>query len=104
MLQDSVQQCSGKNRISHHLCPVRNLLVGGKDQGRRLVGITDKGKEPVRLGPGDRSVADFIAYNQLSLLQVLNPEAGSPVRLTVVEKLNQVPSAWLSACNARTYT
>jgi len=62
MLQNSVQESCGQDRITHHLCPVRNLLVGRKDQGRCLVGITDKGKEPIGLGPGDRSVPDFVLW------------------------------------------
>ena len=91
MLQDPVQQRSGQDRISHHLSPVSNLLVGCKDQGGCLVGITDKGKEPVSLGPGNRGVADFVTDNQLGLLQVLNPEAGGTIRLTVVQELIAPP-------------
>ena len=80
MLQDPVQQSSGQDRITHHLCPVCNLLVGRKDQGGSFVSVADKGKEPVGLGPGDRGIPDFITDNQLGFLQVLNPEAGCPVR------------------------
>ena len=69
MLQDPVQQRSGENWIAHHLCPVSNLFVGRKDQGGCLVGIADKGKEPVGLSPGNRSISDFINQYQLSLLQ-----------------------------------
>ena len=78
MLQDPVQQSSGQDRITHHLCPVCNLLVGRKDQGGSFVSVADKGKEPVGLGPGDRGIPDFITDNQLGFLQVLNPDRSCP--------------------------
>ena len=47
MLQDTVQQGCCEDRISHHLRPISDLLVGSKNQGGGFVGIADKGKEPV---------------------------------------------------------
>ena len=90
MLQNTIQKGCGQDRITHHLCPVRNLLVGRKDQGGCFVGITDKGEEPIGLSPGDRSIADFINNNELSFFQVFYPEAGCPVHLAIVQELNQV--------------
>ena len=60
VLQDPVQEGCGQDRIAHHLRPVCNFLVSRKDQGGGFVGITDKGKEPVGLRPGYRSIPDFV--------------------------------------------
>ena len=90
MLQDTVQQGCCEDRISHHLRPVSDLLVGSKNQGGGFVGIADKGKEPVSLSPGDRGIPYFIHNNELGLLQVLDPEPGSSVHFSVIQQLNQV--------------
>ena len=42
MVQDPVQHRGGKHRISHHLCPVNDLFVGGKDDGTGFIGVADK--------------------------------------------------------------
>ena len=47
MMQDPVQHRSGKYRITHHLSPVNDLFVGGKDDGTGFIGITDKCEKPV---------------------------------------------------------
>ena len=60
----------GKYRIPHHLCPVHNLHVGGKDGRGSLVGDADKGKEPVCLTTTDRGISDLIDDDQLCLLDV----------------------------------
>ena len=57
-MKDSVQHGCGKNRITHHLGPLGDLLVGGKNDRRRLVRITDEGEEPVSLRSADRCVSD----------------------------------------------
>ena len=61
MVKDPVKHSGGKNRIAHHLSPLRDLLVGGKDNGRRLVGITDEGEEAVRL----RALSECIRSRRL---------------------------------------
>ena len=50
VMQDPIQHGSGENRVTHHLCPLRDLLVGGEDDGCGLVGVADEGEEAVRLG------------------------------------------------------
>ena len=62
MVENPVQHGSGKYRVAHHLRPVHDLLVGGKDNGGCLVGITDEGKEPVGLAAGDRSISDLVLW------------------------------------------
>ena len=65
MVEDPVQHGRCKYRISHHLCPVHDLLVGRKDKGRGFVSVTDEGEEPVGLAAGDRGVPDLINDDQL---------------------------------------
>ena len=62
MMEDPVQHGSGKHGITHHLCPVHDLLVRGKYDGGCLVGITDEGEETVCLAAGDRGIADLILW------------------------------------------
>lgn len=79
MVQDPVQHRSGKYRIPHHLSPVNDLFVGGKDDGTGFIGITDKCEKPVCLSAADRCVADLINYDKLCFLDILsrNPAARS---------------------------
>ena len=60
MVKDPVQESCGKYRVTHHLCPVHDLFVGGKDDRGGLVGVAYKGEEPVRLASGDRGITDLI--------------------------------------------
>ena len=45
MVEDPVQHGSCKHWIPHHLCPVNDLLIGGKDDGAGFIGVADKGKK-----------------------------------------------------------
>ena len=47
MVKYPVKHGGGKHRVSHHLSPLLNLLVGGKDDGGRLIGVTDESEEAV---------------------------------------------------------
>ena len=58
MMQDPVQHRSGKYRITHHLSPVNDLFVGGKDDGTGFIGVADKCEKTIRLSAADRSVAN----------------------------------------------
>ena len=62
MVENPVQHGCCKYRISHHFCPVHDLLVGREDEGGGFVGITDEGKEPVGLAAGDRSISDLVLW------------------------------------------
>ena len=62
MVEYPVQQGCGQHWVAHHLRPVHNLLVCGKDNGGGLIGVADKGKEPVGLAPGDRGVPDLVLW------------------------------------------
>ena len=90
MVKDSVQHGCGKNRITHHLGPLGDLLVGGKNDRRRLVRITDEGEEPVGLRSADRCVSDLIDDDQLCLFDVLQPEACTALGISIVEDLHKV--------------
>ena len=90
MVKYPVKHGGGKHRVSHHLSPLRNLLVGGKDDGGRLIGVTDESEEAVRLRTRYRCVADFVDDNQLRFLQVLQPEAGGTLCVSSVHDTDQV--------------
>ena len=90
VVKDSVQHGCGKNRITHHLGPLGDLLVGGKNDRRRLVRITDEGEEPVSLRSADRCVSDLIDDDQLCLFDVLQPEACTALGISIVEDLHKV--------------
>ena len=62
MVEYPVEQCGGKDRIPHHLSPIRYLFVGGKDNGGGLIGIAYKCEEAVGLAPGNRGIAYFILW------------------------------------------
>jgi len=76
MVQDPVQHCCCQNGIAHHLSLVHDLLVCREDDRGSLVGIADKGEEPVCLASGDRRISNLIDDEELSLLQVPEPEPG----------------------------
>ena len=89
MVQDPVQHCSGKYRIPHHLSPVNDLFVGGKDDGTGFIGITDKCEKPVCLSAADRCVADLINYDKLRFLDIFEPESGCTLCLCGIKDLDQ---------------
>lgn len=60
MVEDPIQHGSCKHWVAHHLCPVNDLLVGGKDDGAGFIGVADKSKKAVRLPTADRCVTDLI--------------------------------------------
>ena len=70
MVQDPVQHRGGKHRISHHLCPVNDLFVGGKDDGTGFIGITDKCEKAVGLSAADRCIADLVNDDKLCFLDI----------------------------------
>lgn len=53
MLEDPIQHGSSEYWITHHLCPVNALFVGGKDDGTGFIGIVDKSKKAVCLSSTD---------------------------------------------------
>ena len=68
MVQDPVQHCSGKYWIPHHLSPVNDLFVGGKDDGTGFIGVTDKCEKAVCLSAAYRCIADLINDDKLCFL------------------------------------
>ena len=89
MVQDPVQHRGGKHRISHHLCPVNDLFVGGKDDGTGFIGVADKCEKTIRLSAADRSVANLINDDKLGFLDIFEPETGGALCLCGVEDLDQ---------------
>ena len=49
MVQDPVQHRSGKYRITHHLSPVNDLFIGGKNDGTGFIGEYSAVAEPPNL-------------------------------------------------------
>ena len=94
VVKDPIQHGCGEDRVPHHLCPFRDLLVRRKDDRAGFVGITYKGEEAVGLGPADRCIADLIQYDQLSLPDVLQPEAGRALCLCGIQDLYEVGHAF----------
>ena len=76
MVQDPVQHRGGKHRISHHLCPVNDLFVGGKDDGTGFIGVADKCEKTIRVSAADRSVANLLNDDKLGFLDIFEPESG----------------------------
>ncbi len=72
MVQDPIQHRGGKHRISHHLCPVNDLFVGGKDDGTGFIGVTDKCEKAVCLFAAYRCIADLINDDKLCFLDILS--------------------------------
>ena len=90
MVENPVQHGGCKYRISHHFCPVHDLLVGREDVGGGFVGITDEGKEPVGLAAGDRSISDLVDDEELCLLQIPQSEPCGTLRLCCVKDLYDI--------------
>ena len=89
MVQDPVQHRSGKYRITHHISPVNDLFVGGKDNGTGFIGITDKCEKPVCLSAADRCITDLINDDKLCFLDIFESESGCTLCFCGVENLNQ---------------
>ena len=66
MVEDPIQHRSCKHRVAHHLSPVNDLFVGGKDDGAGFIGIADKSKKTVCLAPADWRIANLIDNNEYS--------------------------------------
>ena len=90
MVKDAIKHRSGKYWIPHHLRPVHDLFVCGKDNGRCLIGITDKCEEPVGLAAGDRRITDLINDEELCFFQVPQAEASGAFNLCCVKDLHKV--------------
>ena len=67
MVENPIQHGSSEKWIPHHLCPVNDLFVGGKDDGTGFIGIADKSKKTVCLAPADWRIANLIDNNKLCL-------------------------------------
>jgi len=74
MVQDPVKQSGSEHRITHHLRPVDDLLVGGEQDGGGFIDIAYDGEEPVGLAPCDGRISDFIDDDQLGFPEVPKPE------------------------------
>ena len=85
-----VQHGCGKYRITHHLSPLGDLLVGREDDRSCLVGIAYESEKAIGLGTADRCVSNLIQDHQLSFADVLEPEAGAPFDLRVVKDLDEI--------------
>ena len=90
MVQDPVQHCSGKYWIPHHLSPVNDLFVGGKDDGTGFIGVTDKCEKAVCLSAAYRCIADLINDDKLCFLDIFESKSGCTLCFCGVENLNQV--------------
>ena len=80
MVQDPVQHCSGKYWIPHHLSPVNDLFVGGKDDGTGFIGVTDKCEKAVCLSAAYRCIAVNILVREYRCsggTDTANPAAGN---------------------------
>ena len=89
MVQDPVQHRGGKHRISHHLCPVNDLFVGGKDDGTGFIGVADKCEKTIRLSAADRSVANLIMMISWAFLIFLSRKPAARSVSCSVEDLDQ---------------
>ena len=85
MVKYPVKHGSRQNRVTHHLRPLGDLLVCGKDDRGGLVGVADKGEEAVCFVPGDRRISDLVNNDQLCLPDVLQPEPGGALDIGVVQ-------------------
>ena len=94
MVKYPIQHGCSEYRVTHHLCPFRDLLVRRKDDRAGLIGITYKGEEAVGLGPADRRIADLIQYDQLSFPNVLQSETGRAFCLCGIQDLYEVGHAF----------
>lgn len=90
MVEDPVQHGSCKHWIPHHLCPVNDLLIGGKDDGAGFIGVADKGKKAVRLSTADWCVTDLINNDKLCLSDIFQAESCSPLSFCSIEDTDQV--------------
>jgi len=90
MMEDPAQQGGSKYGVPHHLSPVYDLLVGGKDNGRGFIGVADEGEEPVGLAAGDRSISDLVDDEELGFLQVPKAEARGAFCLCGIQDLHEV--------------
>lgn len=99
-MKDPIQHRGGEYGVSHHLSPFGDLFVGRKDDRPCFVGITDEVEEAVSLLAGDRCVSDLINDYQLCLSDVLQPEAGTALRLGPVKDLHEVRHPLKADCVA----
>ena len=64
VVQQSVQQCSGHDRVAEDLAPLCEATVGGEDHGVFLVACIDQLKEQTGTVFGDWQVTDLFDDQQ----------------------------------------
>jgi hypothetical protein len=75
VVQQSVKQCRGYDRIAEYLAPLGEAPVGGEDQGALLVAGVDQLEEQIAGAGPDAQVSDLIDDEQLSATEIADPFA-----------------------------
>ena len=70
VVQQSVEQGSGHDRIAEYLAPLGEAPVGGEDHGALLVAGVDQLEEQIAGAGADAQVSDLIDDEQLSATEI----------------------------------
>lgn len=64
MVEQTIEQCRGDDRIAEHVTPFGKAAVGGEDHGPAFVARTDELEKQIAAAGHDREVADPVDDQQ----------------------------------------
>ena len=90
VVKQSVEQCSGHDRIAEYFAPLGKAAVGGEDHGALLVTGVDQLEEQIAGAGTDAQVSDLIDDEQLSATEIADAFAQPSLAVGAGEAVDDV--------------
>jgi hypothetical protein len=90
VVQQSVEQCSGHDRIAKNFAPLGKAAVGGENHGALLVAGVDQLEEQIAGAGTDAQIADLIDDEQLGATEITDAFAQPSLAVGAGETVDDV--------------